>query len=163
MQVMDPTYDPIEREGGSEMIVAYADLGYRIMYLTARAESLDIADTEETAREITVRWLEEHGYPLDPATTIVVLSESLVVGEAARAYKAAALMEQQATGWRFDYAYGNATSDIDAYENGGIDKSATFIIGDLAGQDGTVAVEGEGWVEHTASHLPTVPAVCEAV
>ena len=162
MQVADPTYDPIEREGGSEMITAYAELGYRIMYLTARGENVDIADTEETSREITVRWLEEHGYPLDPATTIVVLSESLVVGDTAQAFKADALMQQQAMGWRFDYAYGNAITDIGAYEDAGIDKANTFIIGPEAGMEGTVAVEGDGWVEHTAEQLPTVPAVCEA-
>jgi len=162
MQAQDPTYDPVEREGGAEMIGDYADLGYRIMYLTARSENFDIMNSEETAREITVRWLEEHGYPLDPETTIVVLAEDLVVGDATTAYKAGALMDQQAIGWRFDYAYGNATTDIAAYAEAGIDTAATFIIGEHAGEEGTVAVEGEGWVEHTAEHLPTVPAVCEA-
>jgi len=92
----------------------------------------------------------------------VVLSESLVVGDAAQAYKAGALMDQQALGWRFDYAYGNAITDIGAYADAGIDKAVTFIIGEEAGVEGTVAVEGEGWVEHTAEQLPTVPAVCEA-
>jgi hypothetical protein len=162
MQAMDPTYDPIERDGGSEMITAYADLGYRIMYLTARSENFDIADSDETAREITVRWLEEHGYPLDPETTVVVLAETLVVGDATQMYKSAALMDQQALGWRFDYAYGNATTDIGAYADAGIDKAATFIIGEEAGVDGTVPIDGEGWVDHTAEQLPTVPAVCEA-
>ena len=162
MQVTDPTYDPIEREGGAAMINAYADLGYRIMYLTARGEDLDIAMTDETAREITVRWLEEHGYPLGPDTTVVVLSETLVVGDATQEYKAAALMEQQAMGWRFDYAYGNATTDIGAYAEAGIDMAVTFIIGEHAGEGGTVAIDGEAWVDHTAEHLPTVPAVCEA-
>jgi hypothetical protein len=162
MQLMDPTYDPMEREGGAAMIDAYADLGYRIMYLTARSEDLDVADSDETAREITVRWLEEHGYPLDPTTTVVVLSETLVVGDATQEYKAGALMEQQAMGWRFDYAYGNATTDIGAYAEAGIDTAVTFIIGEHAGEGGTVAIDGEGWVDHTAEHLPTVPAVCEA-
>lgn len=162
MQLADPTYDPMEREGGAAMISAYADLGYRVMYLTARSEDLDVFGTDETAREITVRWLEEHGYPLDPDTTVVVLSETLVFGDATQVYKAGALMEQQAMGWRFDYAYGNATTDIGAYAEAGIDVSATFIIGENAGQGGTVAIDGEDWLAHTADHLPTVPAVCEA-
>lgn len=162
MQLSDPTYDPMEREGGAAMINAYADLGYRIMYLTARSEDLDVTDSDETSHEITVRWLEEHGYPLDPDTTLVVLSDTLVVGDATTAYKAAALMDQQAMGWRFDYAYGNATTDIDAYAEAGIDVAATFIIGEHAGEGGTVAIEGEDWLDHTAEHLPTVPAVCEA-
>lgn len=162
MQIMDPTYDPIEREGGAALINGYADLGYRIMYLTARGENVDIIGSEETAREITVRWLEEHGYPLDPETTTVVLAPMLLVGAAAQEYKAGALADQQALGWRFDYAYGNATTDIGAYEDAGIDKAETFIIGEHAGEEGTVAIEGEDWLAHTAEQLPMVPAVCEA-
>jgi hypothetical protein len=162
MQIADGTYDPIEREGGSELIEAYADLGYFIMYLTARSEEIVLAGTGETAREATERWLVEHGYPTDPANTLVVLSPVFVVDDTAQEFKAGALMDQQAAGWRFDYAYGNATSDIGAYAEAGIGLDVTFIIGEHAGEGGTVAIEGEGWVEHTAAHLPTVPAVCEA-
>ena len=162
LQIADGTYDPAEREGAHELITAYADLGYRIMYLTARSEGIVLAGTGETAREATERWIMEHGFPNDPETTIVVLSEMFVLDDAAAEFKTEALMEQQAAGWRFDYAYGNATSDIDAYANAGIDLAATFIIGEHAGEGGTVAVAGEGWVEHTAAHIPTVPAVCEA-
>lgn len=161
MQLGDSTYDPVEREGGAEMITAYVDLGYRIMYLTARAESLSATDSGETSRELTERWLMEHGYPLAEDTTEVVLSEVLVLGESARTYKAEAIAALQADGWRFDYAYGNATSDIDAYADAGISLDVTFIIGEHAGEGGTVAVEGEGWVDHTAAFLPMVPMACE--
>jgi hypothetical protein len=161
MQLGDGNYDPLEREGGAAMINEYADLGYRVLYLTARAESLMTMVTNETAREATERWLEEHGYPLDDASTELILSESLVFGDAARQYKGEALMGLQAEGWRFDYAYGNAESDIGAYEDAGIDKSVTFIIGEQAGAMGTVAVAEEDWLAHTGAHLPTVPAVCQ--
>lgn len=162
MQIGDGTYDPIEREGAAELITAYAELGYRVLYLSARSEEIMLEVTGETAREATDRWLLEHGFPTDPETTLVVLSPMFVVGDAAQEYKAAALMEQQALGWRFDYAYGNATSDIGGYADAGIDPGVTFIIGEHAGEGGTVPVAGEGWVEHADAHLPTVPAVCEA-
>ncbi len=162
MQIGDGTYDPVEREGAAELITAYADLGSRIMYLTARSEDIVLLGTGETAREATERWIMEHGFPNDPETTVVVLSPMFVIDAAAAEFKTGALMDQQAAGWRFDYAYGNATSDIEAYANAGIDTAVTFIIGEHAGEGGTVAVAGEGWVEHTAAHIPTVPAVCEA-
>lgn len=161
MQLGDGNYDPAEREGAAELITAYADLGYRVLYLTARTETLMAVNTGESARELTERWLLEHEFPLDPESTMVVLSPNLVLGESARVFKAETLAEQQAAGWRFDYAYGNAGSDIDAYADAGIALDRTFIIGPEAGNGGTVAVEGEGWVEHTAAYLPTVPAVCE--
>lgn len=162
MQLMDGNYDPVEREGGAAMINAYADLGYRVLYLTARSESFVTAVTEETAREATERWLLEHGYPIGEDTTALVLAPMIVVGEATRTYKGEALMAFQAEGWRFDYGYGNALTDIGGYEDAGIAKNATFIIGEEAGAEGTVAVEGEDWLAHNDAHLPTVPPVCGA-
>ncbi len=161
MQIGDGTYDPLERDGAAELIGAYADLGYRVLYLTARSEMIVLEGTGETARAATERWLQEHGFPVDPATTAVVLADTLVVDQAARDYKAQALMDLQADGWRFDYAYGNATSDIGAYADAGIALDTTFIIGEHAGEDGTVAVAEEGWLEHTTAHVPSVPSVCE--
>ncbi|MCH9685523.1 MAG: hypothetical protein K0V04_29085 [Deltaproteobacteria bacterium] len=160
MQIGDGTYDPAEREGAAEMINAYAALGYRVLYLTARSEMIVLEGTGETARDATARWIDEHGFPNDPATTALVLAESFVVDDAARDYKAQALMDLQAMGWRFDFAYGNATSDIGAYAAAGIALDSTFIIGEHAGVEGTVAVEGEGWVDHTAAHVSGVPQAC---
>ncbi|MEM6996002.1 MAG: hypothetical protein AAF721_36180 [Myxococcota bacterium] len=160
MQLQDGNYDPVAREGAGEMVNAYADLGYRILYLTARSETFVTAVTDETGREATERWLEEHGYPTDEETTELVLAPQLFVGDATRMYKGDAIMEFQAMGWRFDYAYGNALTDIGGYEDAGIAKDATFIIGEEAGAEGTVAIEGEDWLEHNDTHLPTVPDAC---
>jgi LNS2 (Lipin/Ned1/Smp2) len=161
MQLGDGNYDPAEREGAAELITAYAELGYRVLYLTARSETFMAINTGESARELTERWLLEHDFPNDPETTMVVLSPNIVLGNSAQTFKAETLMDQQAAGWRFDYAYGNAGSDIGAYADAGIALEHTFIIGPEAGNGGTVAVQGEGWVEHTAAFLPSVPAVCE--
>lgn len=162
MQLSDGSYDPLEREGAAELVTGYAELGYRVLYLTARSQTLTVAGTNETAEEATARWLDEHGFPNDTTTTTLVLAPNLVVGEGARTFKAEQLAMFQAEGWRFDYAYGNATSDIDAYADAGIALDATFIIGEHAGESGTVAVAGEDWVDHAAAQLPTVMAVCEA-
>lgn len=162
MQIGDGTYDPVEREGGAELIGAYADLGYHVIYLTARSEEIVLEVTGETAREATVRWLQEHDFPTDDASTELVLAPEFVFDDTARAYKAQALMDRQAQGLQFDYAYGNATSDIGAYADAGIALDATFIIGEHAGEEGTVAVAGEGWIEHADMHLPGVPEVCQA-
>ncbi|MBX7083985.1 MAG: hypothetical protein K1X88_32555 [Nannocystaceae bacterium] len=162
LQLADGNYDPVERDGASEMINGYYDRGYRVLYLTSRAETLVTAITNETAREATERWLMEHEFPLDPDKTMVILSPNLVLGDSAQAYKADALMSLQAEGWEFDYAYGNATSDIGAYAEAGIALDHTFIIGPHAGEGGTMAVAGDGWVDHASMWLPGVPMVCEA-
>lgn len=160
MQLQDGNYDPLERDGGATLINTYADLGYRVLYLTARSQTWVTEVTDETAREATMRWLQEHGYPVDPETTELVLAPMIVIGATTRKYKGDAIMGFQAEGWRFDYAYGNADTDIGGYEDAGISKEATFIIGEEAGSEGTVAIEGEDWLAHIDSHLPSVPEAC---
>jgi hypothetical protein len=159
MQIADGTYDPMAREGAAELITAYADLGYRVLYLTARADTI-VTSTGESAEDATHRWLMEHGFPMGERTE-VQLASSFVINSAAAEYKAQAIMDRQAAGWVFDYAYGNALSDIQGYATAGIAKDDTFIIGDEAGAEGTVAVAGEGWVEHTQTQMPTVEMVCD--
>jgi phosphatidate phosphatase PAH1 len=159
MQTSDGNYDPREREGASELMQGYADRGYFIVYLTARPENLTLAVTNETARQATDRWLREHEFPMERSD--LVLADTFVIGDTARAYKAAALQTREGEGFRFDYAYGNADSDVRAYADAAIPKDVTFIIGELAGFEGTVAVAGEGWTAHAAEQLPKVHAVCK--
>jgi phosphatidate phosphatase PAH1 len=54
-------------------------------------------------------------------------------------------------------AYGNARTDIEAYEDVGIPKEKTFIIGPYAGEKGTTPI-GEDY----RSHVDTVEEYPEA-
>ncbi|ROR97904.1 putative acid phosphatase of HAD superfamily subfamily IIIB [Sinobacterium caligoides] len=55
-------------------------------------------------------------------------------------------------------AYGNASTDIAAYESAGIDKAQTFIIGSNAGGRGTQAIKGD-YSKHYADIVLNTPAV----
>ena len=158
MQLIDSTYDPLERQDAAALMHDYHDRGYFILYLTARGEGQQSIDNMTGARDLTMTWLEDHGFPLDHAE--LVLAPGLVMGDETVMYKAGALMERQAQGYSFDYAYGNADTDIAAYEQAGISKDATFIIGVEAGMQGTVGIDEEDYVMHRASHIPTVPEYC---
>jgi phosphatidate phosphatase PAH1 len=161
MQLLDSTYDPLERGEASELITDYHSRGYTIVYLTARSSAQTSMDAAMIpAYDLTFDWLEAHGFPVDENTQLF-LAPNFVFGDEAAAYKGQTLLDLQAEGFTFDYAYGNATSDIDAYEMAGIPKDVTFIIGPEAGVDGTVAVAGEDWIAHRAEHIPTVPNYCE--
>lgn len=160
-QMLIGTHDPAERPGASDMMQAYADRGFFILYLTARPATTTLGFTGETATDATARWLVEHEFPTDPARTRLILSPDLVLGDATTTYKAGALQDMQAEGFTFAYAYGNATTDIAAYAAAGIPKDVTFIIGAQAGVDNTVAIPGDGWLDHTATHVAAVDPVCE--
>jgi phosphatidate phosphatase PAH1 len=159
-QLLDSTYIPAEREGASELIQAYHGRGYSIVYLTARALNQESGDDAMvSAEQLTRDWLADFGFPVDENTRLE-MSDTFVFGDSAAAYKTERLGELQAEGFEFEYAYGNADSDITAYGAAGIPKDATFIIGSEAGADGTVAIDGEGWVEHTAAQMPMVTDWC---
>ncbi|MFN8012021.1 MAG: hypothetical protein U0P81_11540 [Holophagaceae bacterium] len=92
----------------------------------------------------TREWLATHGFPsgmvfLMPESRDAWPSEGHV-GKA----KLERLKELQAKGLRIVRAYGNATTDITAYEGAGVAKAQTFILGKHGGERGTVNV-GEGY------------------
>ncbi len=92
----------------------------------------------------TREWLAFHGFPpglvfLMPESRDAWPSEGRV-GQA----KLERLRELQARGLRILRAFGNATTDISAYEGAGVAKASTFILGKHGGERGTVAL-GEGF------------------
>lgn len=57
-------------------------------------------------------------------------------------------------------AYGNATTDIAAYADGGIPKAQTFIIGPNAGASGTQPIQGDYTAHYSFIVEPTPVATC---
>lgn len=129
-----------------ELVRTYESLGYRIIYLTSRPYIL-IPSTQS--------WLEAVGLPRGHLYSPVYIEDSLNVGWHG-VFKAEYINYlQNAAGLEIVAAYGNAKTDIEAYEEAGIHKDFTFITGSLAGTEGTVAVPDYGphisWVKQNFS------------
>ena len=154
-QFTDPTHDPAERPDAAELMNAYAELGYTIIYVTARGADLDLPDGR-SATEATVDWLEGHGFPFEPAD--LYLAERTSYGEDAVVYKAGVLADREDDGWSFAYAYGNSDTDIEAFREGGIADEVIFHVGRNAGTiAGVRAIPiDEAFGAHMAEHMPTV-------
>jgi hypothetical protein len=142
MQVTDETYVPAAMIGAAALAQAWDTKGYPIVYLTARD---NVFDSE------TRGWLDALDFP--PGAVITANSTAT-----ADAYKTAWL-ERLITdfGWVAYAAYGNADTDITAYENVAIPKDRTFIIGPNAGNEGTVAIPNGDYTEHIATFVETQP------
>lgn len=101
-----------------------------VVYLTGRPPWLGRPTRE---------WLAFHHFPegvvLWMPLTRDILPTQKHVGQA----KLAQLKSLQATGLTFIRAFGNAPTDIRAYEGAGIPKSQTFIMGKHGGEGGTLA------------------------
>jgi hypothetical protein len=106
-----------------------------VVYLTGRPPWLGRPTRE---------WLAFHHFPegvvLWMPLTRDILPTKKHVGQA----KLAQLKSLQATGLTFLRGFGNAPTDIRAYEGAGIPKAQTFIMGKHGGEGGTVA-GGDGY------------------
>lgn len=142
-QLTDATYVPKVMAGADAMMRAWAAKGYPIVYLTARPHVL---------QGETRRWLRDLGFPAGPLIT----SDSL--GVEPSGYKTV-WGQRMVTdfGWVPVAAYGNADTDISAYANAGIAKDVTFIVGSLAGTDGTVAIANSDFTAHIAGYIAAQP------
>jgi len=143
LELTDATYVPKPMAGADAMAKAWAAKGYPIIYLTARPHIL---------QGETRGWLRDLGFPPGPLITASTL------GVEPAGYKTVWGQRMLADfGWIAVAAYGNADTDIAAYAGAGIPKDVTFIVGSLAGSDGTVAIDNSDFTAHIASFVDAQP------
>jgi len=157
-QIVDPTHDPQMRPDANTLMNAYADLGYRVLYVTARGEDMTLADGR-SSREASWDWLVAHDFP--GAEDDLFLAEGIgAAGDAAVAYKSAVLVNLHDQGWTTSWAYGNAESDIEAFLAAGVDADRVFLTGELAGTMGVQPItDDEAYTSHLGSQMPGVDEV----
>ena len=141
-QIADDTYTPVMMGAADKLAQAWAAKGYTMIYLTARPH---------VVRNETRVWLRDLKFPTGPVITAASQ-------QGADVYKTAWLKRMINTfGWNVVAAYGNADTDITAYENAGIPKAQTFIVGDLAGSMGTTPIPNMDFSAHIASYVMAQP------
>ena len=133
-------YVPVPRAGAVDLTLRRGppDQGYLLVYMTGRPYWLT---------DITRQWIADQG--LSPGHLHVTDSngEALPTESGVGTYKRDYLLFLLGLGLQIDAAYGNATTDIWAYEQAGVDKASTFIVGDHGGESGTVDV-GDDYTAH---------------
>lgn len=124
-------YVPEAYDGAGDIVAAYSDRGYEMIYLTGRPYWLS---------HVTRGWLEDLGAPLGTVHLTRDLGETLPtedgVGNYKRDYLRSILVDHHIL-----RAYGNAETDIFGYREAGIALEDIYIIGDNAGASGTQAVD----------------------
>jgi hypothetical protein len=158
-QMAIPSYDPAMRPKANALAQAYAALGYKVFYVTARGSSLGLLDGT-SAMDAANGWLDKHGFPRLAGTVFLAPGLGLS-GAAATTYKTGVMNDLQSQGHVLAYAYGNSTTDIDAYQNVTIANEHIFLVGSESGQASTYGVEpipdADAYANHMAAQLPTVP------
>jgi len=151
LEFFNETYEQHPYPDADKMLEAWAAKGHLIVYITGRPDPL---------RPMTERWVEPR-FPPGPLHLTDTNTQAVPKDENVGNYKKEFVQYLQAQGLDIVAAYGNATTDIYAYEQAGIPKARTFIIGTHRGERGTQALQG-GYADHLpwveAQPAATVPA-----
>lgn len=142
LQAGDESHVPAMMAAADRLLQTWAMKGYTIVYLTARPSVL---------RNETRNWLRDLNFPIGPVITAPVIEE-------AAPYKTLWLRRiVNDFGWNIVAAYGNADTDITAYRDAAIPKTQTFIVGPLAGTEGTMPIANSDFSDHINSYVNTQP------
>ncbi|MEA3278631.1 MAG: hypothetical protein U9Q81_25710 [Pseudomonadota bacterium] len=152
VELMEPLLDdyvPEARVGAVGLTERrYYGQGYLLVYLTGRPYWLT---------EITRRWLETKDMAPGHLHLTDSNGESVPDEGGVGRFKAEYVEHLTDLGLDVTYAYGNAATDIYAYEKAGVPKSSTFIIGPNGGKRGTVDL-GDNYIRHNQDIRDDGPA-----
>jgi len=113
----------------TDLVALYKAKGYQVIFLTARPYWV-ARDTRE--------WYSVKGFSETTITHFSMDNSTITDAEGYKTDYLNYLIDD--AGLNLFRVYGNAASDISAYDNADIPKDETFIIGDEAGNEGTVPV-----------------------
>ena len=134
------------RPDASAVVRLYAERGHRIVYLTARAPAL---------QGTLSAFLSGNGFP--PGDLVVPKNQAEHAAPAS--FKSHALADYVAHGWGVEAAYGDSSSDFEAYARAGILRERVFAmrrVGATHCQPGVWSACLAGWEQQRQS-LSTTP------
>ena len=129
------------RPDAAQVVQAFADRGYKIVYLSTRVKGF---------RGRIPGWLKRNGFP-DSAIHVQETEED---DRDHAKFKTRKLLEYQARGWTLEYAYGDSPTDFEAYGNVKILKERVFALqraSETSRQPGAWEECLKGWTGHIES------------
>jgi len=126
------------RPDAAKAVHTFADKGYKIIYLSARYPLFEGG---------TVSWLKKHGFP----DGFVRVGETAADVQNPAQFKTRILQDFLAHGWKVEFAYGDSSTDFDAYAAVKIPQKHVFA---LRREEETLCQSGiwekclSGWTEH---------------
>jgi phosphatidate phosphatase PAH1 len=133
-QLLDKNHVPEAYPGARDLTQAHAELGWIVVYLTGRPDFLT---------QVTRDWLRDLDFAPGPVHLARRAGDVLPTTSGVGAYKQRYLEELAGHGAVVDFAYGNATTDIDAYLGFGLAPADVWIIGPHAGERATNAIRDD--------------------
>jgi hypothetical protein len=153
----NPGYDPLVRAGALELLHAYRDRGYEIVYITGWPSDTMIGG--ESVTELLPTWISDHGFPNGDGTSLHMWDPTDVQDE--NVFKTQVMVDLSAAGVQVDWVYTGDETDVQAYRNGGIgaERIYTFEAAAVAYPD-TEPIPGDDLAAHLVSSVGRLGSVC---
>lgn len=133
-----------------QVVNAYREKGYQVIFLTARPYWV----TKDGLEWLNIQKIGQWHYHSNPYSSGPIPPNT-------QQFKTDYVRHLRNTvGLNIVRAYGNASTDIAAYADGGIPKASTYIIGPNAGASGTQPIHGEYGSHFSFVVTPTPEASC---
>lgn len=136
-----------------QVVNAYRQKGYQVIFLTARPYWV----TKDGLEWLNIQKVGQWHYHSNPYSSGPIPPNTQQFKTDYVRYL------RNVVGLNIVRAYGNATTDIAAYAEGGIAKANTYIIGPNAGASGTQPIHGEYGSHHAFVVTPTADAACRRI
>ena len=136
-----PWFYNTARDDSTAAVQLYAASGYKIIYLSARRRMFQSG---------IPGWLTKNKFPEGS----IQVPQTSIDGSDHAAFKTRILNEFAENGWSFVAAYGDSTTDFEAYSAVGIDKDHIFAlrrVGKDTCQQGVWAECLDSWTDHLAN------------
>jgi hypothetical protein len=137
----NPDYVMEARSGAVELVNAYVDSGYQVIYTTRGEVDLDIHGTPYD--EALAGWLNDHGFPYDDRARVLTAATDVRLADE--------LLEWARAGGSTDAAYTNLPSDIPAAVSGGVPRERIYTLGEAGDVDGTEPIPNGDLTDHLDS------------
>lgn len=150
-----PEEEPVPRPGAADIVRAYKDLGYQILYVTLQPSEMSIGD-QQLIDAVTV-WLGANGFPVGSGETRVWAWDGN--GEAS-----VALIEELAhmssDGTDVDVAYVSDSDLVFPLVTGGVPRERVYTLGEAADQQTVTSLPDEDLTAHLGD-IKEMDPVCE--
>lgn len=154
----DPSYDLQPRPGAVEMLVAWRQKGYLIVYLTGLASSGLVGPDQVPLPLAMGAWQQREGFPVGEGTRLLMWDQAAFAD--VTTFRIDAMVHLSLEGVELDYGYTDDLHDVLAYRNGGMPVEHIFTI-QGEGDPGPDGVREQDWASHKARVVDPLPPVCQ--
>jgi hypothetical protein len=142
--IEDASYVPATRDGAAELVTAWQERGYEIVYISGRPTNMVLHD--RPVLQVTEEWLASSSFPTGEGTTLHLWDPA--VYESKDLYKLQTIFDLVTAGVVVEAAYTESPGDYRVLHTGGVDVENLFAIGTVEGAPPEASIDATSFRPH---------------